>query len=350
MAAPSPDIASLEALLCCPHCHAAVRLGPEPSCGCCGAACAWDGPVLNFLGEKTYVLPDRRDAAVAGWLVRAGLQHPDLLAELRGRESGLEEPDSIGAQTLRGKDGPTAEEMKRLIAKTTFGQIVNDVERYLTGTAPPSATVEFLLKEANIQPGSRVLDVGCSCGRHLWETVSARPALLVGVDIQLFPLLVGALAWQLQRADDVPALCCADAVRLPFRDHAFTHVNSFVALSAVPLGDGLRELARVLAPGGRLTITMEGMGYWRRDWEACPRFAAGRLSLLRRWLGAKLFDVGLDWQRHKFMRRLCGHTQIAQGALCRFVERQGLVILQCRALQEYRGKPLLLGLTAEKPT
>jgi SAM-dependent methyltransferase len=319
----------LSDLLRCPRCRGPVGDG---ACGTCGAPCRAEGPVVNFLGDQAFLLPGHNDVSVAAWLLDNWKRWDEL-------------PSGTAPAQLTGV---AAADLERVIAGSTFGQIRNDIRRIVEGAAAPSPTVEFMLERSQVGPDSVVLDVGCSAGRHLWELSPRTPRLLAGVDIQLFPLAVGAFAWQTRAVPRQPLWCCASALSLPFRDGVFTHVNSFVVLSVVPTRAALTELGRVLAPGGRLTVTLEGMGYWRRDWDALPALSRGRLNLLRRWAGERLLRCGLDWQGHRLLRRLCGHTQFTRPTIERVVRRAGLVIEECRVLGEYRNRPLLFGLILRK--
>jgi ubiquinone/menaquinone biosynthesis C-methylase UbiE len=128
-------------------------------------------------------------------------------------------------------------------------------------------TAERTLARLELARGERLLDVGCGTGALLREAASRRPeAALVGVDLST-PMLREAAARR------TPAtLVAADAARLPLPDAC---VDAVVSASSFhywpdPLA-GLREAARVLAPGGRIVLT---------DW--CADFLSCRLA--DRWL------------------------------------------------------------------
>src|SRR5262249_4052053 len=214
-----------------------------------------EGRVFTSLGAQASRRPRGNEGGMAAWLVEHWRRGDALPAG--AAPAGLAEAVAAG-------------DLDRMITGSTFGQIRNDIRRVVTGTAAPSPTVEFMLARSQVGSESVVLDVGCSAGRHLWELRPRSPRLLAGVDIQLFPLAGGARAGPAAGATHQPLWCCASALALPFRDGTFTQVNSFVTLSYVPARAALAEVARVLAPGGRVTLTLEGMGYWRRAWEAAP--------------------------------------------------------------------------------
>jgi SAM-dependent methyltransferase len=98
--------------------------------------------------------------------------------------------------------------------------------------------------------GSRLLDVGCGTGR-----VSARAAslgaLVSGVDVA--PSMVAAAAARVPDGSFV----VGSAEALPFADGSFDAVvANFVLLHVGRQDAALREMARVLRPGGGLGVTM----------------------------------------------------------------------------------------------
>lgn len=116
-----------------------------------------------------------------------------------------------------------------------------------------AAVYDFL----RIGPGDRVLDMGCGRGFYLKFTRELYPdADVVGVELDR-PLLDTARA-------QVPGARVANAnvYRLPFADGAFTRIMFTEVIEHIPDdAAALRELARVLAPGGRLAITTPHAGY-----------------------------------------------------------------------------------------
>src|SRR5262245_45082090 len=99
----------------------------------------------------------------------------------------------------------------------------------------------------------RILDAGTGNGRYLRVVAKhADPdAELVGCDLSM-----GMLRRAAQRVkSDRPHLLTADVTRLPYADAAFDAVIFGWVLEHLqnPL-DGLRELARVLKPGGKLLL------------------------------------------------------------------------------------------------
>jgi demethylmenaquinone methyltransferase/2-methoxy-6-polyprenyl-1,4-benzoquinol methylase len=105
-----------------------------------------------------------------------------------------------------------------------------------------------LIRLADLQPADRVLDLACGTGDLLFAAVPpARSG--VGLDVTHRMLQLA----QQRRHDPRTPLITADMLALPFGDRQFTVVTTGYGLRNVPdLARALREIYRVLAPGGRL--------------------------------------------------------------------------------------------------
>jgi SAM-dependent methyltransferase len=109
---------------------------------------------------------------------------------------------------------------------------------------------EPLLDAAAVGTGARVLDVACGPG-HVAATAAERGASVVGVDIAEAML---SLARRLHPQLDLRA---GDAEALPFSDESFDAVvGNFVLLHLGRPERAAAEFVRVLAPGGRLALTV----------------------------------------------------------------------------------------------
>ncbi|MGW6943495.1 class I SAM-dependent methyltransferase [Streptomyces xanthophaeus] len=131
-----------------------------------------------------------------------------------------------------------------------FGARAADWDRKFPSDGPAFATA---VAEFGLRPGDRVLDAGCGTGRALSPLRAAvgPSGLVLGAD--LTPQMLTA-AQQAGRAA-AGALLLADVARLPLRDAALDAVFAAGLIAHLPdPGRNLRELARVVRPGGRLAL------------------------------------------------------------------------------------------------
>lgn len=113
-----------------------------------------------------------------------------------------------------------------------------------------------------VEPGHRVLDMGCGGGRHAFA-VLRRGARVVAFDADQGELDgVRDMAAAMVAEGEVPdggELTCVhgDALDLPFEDGSFDRIIAAEVLEHIPDDiTAIRELARVLAPGGRIAVTV----------------------------------------------------------------------------------------------
>lgn len=132
-----------------------------------------------------------------------------------------------------------------------YGALYLDSVQDLLTPALSALEAEVIARLLALRPGERVLDLACGHGRHA-RALAGRGLALVGLD-RSGPYLERAAA-----GPDRPALARGDVRALPFAGGAFDAVYSWY--SSLFMWDepgnlaALRELGRVLRPGGRALV------------------------------------------------------------------------------------------------
>ncbi|MBA7645457.1 2-methoxy-6-polyprenyl-1,4-benzoquinol methylase [subsurface metagenome] len=121
---------------------------------------------------------------------------------------------------------------------------------------PPDKVIEG----SGIKPGMTVVDLGCGSGAFtpFVARVVGEEGKVYAVDIQ--PRMLQQLERKLARTENQDItnveLKQAGAYGLPFEDEAFDLVYMVTVLQEIPdRGRALREIKRVLKPGGTLAVT-----------------------------------------------------------------------------------------------
>jgi demethylmenaquinone methyltransferase / 2-methoxy-6-polyprenyl-1,4-benzoquinol methylase len=101
--------------------------------------------------------------------------------------------------------------------------------------------------------GARVLDVACGTGDLSLVLAEAGEAEVVGLDF-CRPMLEVARRKAVEESRTLPFVE-GDALRLPFEDETFDVATiAFGLRNLAGVAEGLRELGRILKPGGRLAV------------------------------------------------------------------------------------------------
>ncbi len=110
----------------------------------------------------------------------------------------------------------------------------------------------FVVQQARLQPGDRLLDLATGTGDIGFEALKAVPGVrVVGADFSLGMMQVGRTL----PMGDRMAWTGADALQLPFPDDTFDAVTSgYLVRNVIDIPRTLEEQLRVLKPGGRIVI------------------------------------------------------------------------------------------------
>jgi demethylmenaquinone methyltransferase / 2-methoxy-6-polyprenyl-1,4-benzoquinol methylase len=105
-------------------------------------------------------------------------------------------------------------------------------------------------------PKGRYLDVGCGTGDVALEILRQAPgSKVVGIDPSQGMLLLGQQKIESVRLTDSISLLVGDALDLRFEDDSFDGaITSFCIRNVTDRKLGLREMRRVVRPGGRVVI------------------------------------------------------------------------------------------------
>jgi SAM-dependent methyltransferase len=150
-----------------------------------------------------------------------------------------------------------------------------------------------------LEPGDRVLDLGCGGGRHAFEA-ARRGAIVTAADLDL---------GELKQVRDVVAAdpsvyvttTNADALQLPFPDASFDRIIASEVMEHIPDdAAAAKELARVLRPGGTMAVTVPAEWPERICWKLsdeyhAPHVIGGHVRIYEEsGLRSVLHDAGLE--------------------------------------------------------
>ena len=156
-----------------------------------------------------------------------------------------------------------------------------------------------------VERGDLLLDLGCGGGRHAFEA-ARRGAHVIPLDMNAGDLkdaaavLLGMIDAGDIAPDAAPGCVNGDAVHLPFDDECFDRVIASEVMEHVPDDEAaMRELARVLRPGGTIAVTVPRWGPEQVCWAITDQYHApavpgGHVRIYRRsQLTARLRSAGL---------------------------------------------------------
>lgn len=137
------------------------------------------------------------------------------------------------------------------------GDLAENYERYFVPLVPAQLAGD-VLRLADVRPGERVVDVACGTGIIARSIAAREPgAHVVGVDVAP-PMLAHAAALSAASGLTIDWRH-GDAVQLPSDDDAFDVAVCQLGLQFVDdRPAAVRELRRVIEPGGRVVINVAG--------------------------------------------------------------------------------------------
>lgn len=153
---------------------------------------------------------------------------------------------------MKLRDAFATPEHKQRYVRTLFATIAPryDLITVLLSFGRDRAWKRRLVREANLTPRDRVLDLACGTGDLAFEAARAG-ARVIGIDVTARMIEIAATKARL--ATVAPRFVVADMVAVPVVDGATDVVTTGYGLRNVPsLDDAIAEIARVLRPGGRL--------------------------------------------------------------------------------------------------
>lgn len=111
------------------------------------------------------------------------------------------------------------------------------------------------LREANLQPGQRFLDVGCGTGRPAIRLAQAIGCDITGITVSATQIGLANERAQAEGVSDRVQFQYGDAMAMPFPDNSFDAAWAFESMFHMPdRAQVLGEINRVLRPGGVLLI------------------------------------------------------------------------------------------------
>lgn len=115
----------------------------------------------------------------------------------------------------------------------------------------------MMARELDLRPDDALLDVGCGSARLLAEQAS-HVRFVAGIDASEIQVDMAQQRLADRLAAGTAEIVLGDAMALPWAEGRFSAVGSLNCLKFVPdPGRALREMYRVLRPGGRLVLTID---------------------------------------------------------------------------------------------
>lgn len=160
-----------------------------------------------------------------------------------------------------------------------------------------SALTDWALNHLKVDKEAKVLDVGCGGGRTI-EKLAEMANLVYGIDYAAGSIAASRTHNKRLIAAGRVFLQRASVSRLPFADDFFALATAVETQYYWPdLGNDMREILRVLKPGGRLVVVAESYKGGRHDWLLGPAM---------RFIGSRRLSV----DDHRALFQSAGFTEV----------------------------------------
>lgn len=179
---------------------------------------------------------------------------------------------------------------------------------------------DLLRRAKALQPQS-IIDLATGTGDLAILMAQTGAQVVKGIDISKGMLAVGQEKVKKQALDAQVALLYGDAENIPFEDHSFDVATvAFGIRNFENLDQGLRDILRVLKPGGTLLILETSVP------TRFP-FKQGYFAYTRLWLPlvGRLFSK--DKHAYGYLSESAAHFPYGQ-ALCEILQRNGYIQVQ----------------------
>lgn len=250
---------------------------------------------------------------------RLAVARPPLEALRHARELALLDPTHAGPPRITPLGAKIADSLSE------YGYWKN------RGRAHHRAQEVDALRLENLRD-KRILEVGCGAGVNLLSL--QRCAEVVGIDVEPLYLQVTPVLARLEGLPN-PRRLCAQAEHLPFEDRSFDVALFFGSLPYMQIELALREVARVLRPGGRIVAIQSDLAQvltlraGRRGWGML------RPGVLLRELRAGLGMAFYPWLGRLFLQSFAP-VHVTRRRMRRWLAQAGLQVRasDCRTIAD----------------
>ncbi|GAB4561802.1 MAG: 27-O-demethylrifamycin SV methyltransferase [Haliangiales bacterium] len=114
---------------------------------------------------------------------------------------------------------------------------------------------DHVIDRVDLKAGERLLDVGCGVGRPAMDCVKRTGGSVLGISISASQVLQAKQAAASAGLQERARFQRVNALDMPFDDSSFDAAMAIESFIYMPRDQVLKEIARVLRPGGRVVFT-----------------------------------------------------------------------------------------------